>query len=141
MLEMNGCAENLAAIAEETAALEARRLKALADIGEKALPELRGNPAYAELAEAADEIEGSISALRVREAELLAKIEQLEKEEKERIAKLTCYSCKMVNADDSRFCERCGAKLGEPPREYCVPCGTMNQPSMKFCGECGSKLG
>ena len=140
MSELGGDNGALAAIAGEMAALEAKRLKAFADIGEKALPELRGGPEYAGLAAAVDAIDADIAALKQREADALAEKERRDKEEKERIAKLTCFSCKTVNVDGSKFCESCGAKLGVPPREYCASCGTMNRPNMKFCGECGKKL-
>jgi len=133
--------ERLSAIAEEMAVLEKQRLDTLAEIGEKAIPELREKPELTELIVKANELTEKICELREREASLLEEKERAEKEERDRIAKLTCFSCRTVNPESARFCEKCGAQLGIPPREYCTACGTMNQPGMKFCGECGTKLG
>ena len=132
--------ERLAAIAEETEAMETQRLSALAGIGEKALPELRANPAFAELVALADEAAARIGALKQEEAALRAEIERREREEKERLAKRTCFVCKAVNPEGAKFCEECGAKLGAFPKEYCRACNAMNQPGQKFCGECGNRL-
>ena len=139
--KLAAAASEMAAVARMIEALEERRRAVFAEIGEKALPELRDMPAYAELAAQADAIAGEISAGRQREADLLEEKERHEREEKERIAKLTCFACKTVNVDGSKFCESCGARLGVPPRELCGACGTMNRLGMKFCGECGNKLG
>ena len=131
----------LAAVGKELAELKERRLEVLAEIGEKALPELKDKEGFADLAASVADIDDRTDDLRRQEEELLEEKARREKEEKERIAKLTCYVCKKVNQEGSRFCEECGAKLGEPPREYCRACCTMNLPQMKFCGECGAKLG
>ena len=140
MSDLHGYSERLAAIANEIVAMEDQRHKSYADIGERAFPELRDKPEFAESVAKVDKILAYISELKQKEAELLAEKEKREEEERERIAKLTCFTCKTVNSEGSKFCERCGKKLGEPPREYCKACGTMNQPTMKFCGECGQKL-
>lgn len=134
-------AERLSVNADEMAALKNRRVETLAEIGEKALPELRERPEFAQLAARADELLQQAETLRQQEAALKEEKERLEKEEKERIAKLTCFKCRAVSPEGSKFCEECGAQLGVPPREYCNACGTMNQPGLKFCGECGAKLG
>jgi len=130
----------LSAIAEEMEALKAQYTGTLAEIGEKALPELRANPEYADLAEKADLAASQIDALEQEETTLRAEIERREQEELELAAKYTCYNCKKVNPVGSKFCEECGANLEEPPVEYCRECGTLNQPGQKFCGECGNKL-
>ena len=140
MADLNDIVGRLAAVKDEKAALEAKRREALAEFGELALPELRGNADFAGPAAKIDGIDAEASALNEKEAALLAEQERLELEEKERIEKLTCFYCKAVSPDGARFCENCGAKLGDPPREYCRNCKTMNQPEMKFCGECGRKL-
>ena len=132
--------EKLSAMANEISALETSRLMALAEIGEKALAEICDKPDFAELREKFDGIEGRIKELKQQEAALLEEKTRFEKEEKERLIRRTCFTCKAVNPEGSRFCEECGAKLGELPREYCKNCGTVNPAGMKFCGECGSKL-
>jgi len=132
--------EQLTALKEEVARLEEERYKALMEFGEKALPELRGKADFSEDAAKLDELEASIKAKGEEEIALLAEKEKQEAEERERILKLTCFSCNIVNPEGAMFCENCGSKLGEPPREYCKNCGFMNQPGMMFCGKCGSKL-
>ena len=137
---MSDINERIEVLKEETVKLEEDRSKALAEFGEKALEELRGKKGFAEDAAKIDEITENIAAKGEEEKALLEEKKKLEEEEKERIFKLTCFSCQLVNADGAMFCENCGSKLGEPPREYCMICGTMNQPTLKFCGECGTKL-
>lgn len=133
--------ERLSATAEEIAALERQRLDALAEIGEKSLPELRDRPEFAESIAMINEITQKIEELRQRESALREEKERAEREERERIARLTCFSCKTVNPEGARFCEECGSQLGVLPKDYCKNCGTLNQPGLKFCGECGTKLG
>jgi len=143
--------EDILKVRVEKAALIGKRIEALATFGEMALPELADKPEFAGQVEKVESFTAEISALEekeaalqaekeLREAALRAEMERKEREERERIARLTCYKCKTVNPDDARFCEKCGSKLGDPPREYCKNCGLMNQPGMKFCGECGNKL-
>ena len=115
-------------------ALETQRTEIISEIGKKALIFCRENPDIAFLAAKADENDN------LRD-ELSGTIETIRKEKSERIAKLTCNKCRKVNSDESMFCEECGHKLGEIPREYCNTCGKMNMQDMKFCGECGTKLG
>jgi len=141
MSDLHTVNERLSAVAGEMTVLEQQRLSVLAEIGEKALTELSDKPEYADLAAKAEELVGKIGELKTQEEALLAEKEQAEKEERERVLKLTCFACKTVNSEGARFCEECGGKLGEPPREYCTACGTLNQPNMKFCGECGARLG
>ena len=132
--------EQITALQEEIAALESDREKALMEFGEAALSELRDNKEFAESAAKIDEIVKQIGEKKEEETELLAEKAKQEKEERERIVKLTCFKCNKVNPEGAAFCETCGSKIGELPREYCKACGTMNQTNMKFCGECGSKL-
>ena len=113
--------------------LDKERLDILIEIGEKAITELCDSPAFSGLIAKAEEVAEKINKLRENE-------EELHREENERISRHTCYKCNLVNPDGAKFCEECGGKLGEPPREYCKSCKTMNLPTMKFCGECGTKL-
>jgi len=132
--------ERIAALHEEKAKLEKELYKEFAEFGIKALPELRDKHGFTEDAAKLDVLIAEIRDKGAYEAALLEEKERREKEEEERILKLTCFSCHTVNIDDSVYCENCGVKLGEPPREYCKNCGTMNQPTLKYCGECGTKL-
>ena len=139
-MEDNRLEAALAAVTEELDDIGRRRNDVFSELGERALPELRDKPAYAGLAAEIAGLEARAGELLARRGELLAEKEALEREEKAKLALRTCFVCKAVNPEGARFCEECGAKLGEPPREYCTACGTMNQPSMKFCGECGARL-
>jgi len=133
--------ERIEALKEEVAQLEIDKVAALAEFGEKAISELRDKKGFAEDAEKIDAIMAEIDAKGEEEKALLEEKEKLEEEEKEKLMKRTCFSCNTVNPEDAAFCENCGSKLGEPPKEYCKACGFMNQPDMAFCGKCGSKLG
>ena len=133
--------EKLKAIEDEAEALRKQRPDFLAELGEKALPALRGNDEFADLTGKIDEIDEKIEELAKSKEELLGKKGQYEKEERERILKYTCPQCKKVNSEDAKFCEDCGAPVvGVLPREYCEVCGTVNHVGLKFCGECGAKL-
>ena len=47
-----------------------------------------------------------------------------------------CPSCKAQLAPGSKFCNRCGAKLGQK----CPNCGAEITADSAFCSECGGKL-
>ena len=131
------------AIAEaeaEAEAIKSRRLEILAGIGEKALPEIDGKPEFADLLAQLDEAEKQAEELVVRMAKIQEEKIKFERAEKERVARYTCVACRNVNNENSRFCEECGGKVGDLPREFCKICCTLNYQSLKFCGECGAKL-
>jgi len=129
----DGSGPTLEKIAVTIGNLESQRRELITEIGEKAVAVLADHPEFRELSGKITSIAKDLSGLREKESEL-------KKEEEERVFKLTCFKCNIVNPEGARFCEECGGKLGDPPREYCRSCATMNQPTMKFCGECGSKL-
>ena len=104
-----------------------------AELGQKMLELITADSEYAPLSDKIRETDGQLEELR-------RELSELEQSYKTQLTALTCFSCKMVNPEGSRFCEGCGAKLGEPPKEYCRACSTMNNPGQKFCGECGAKL-
>lgn len=132
--------EMLAAIAGEIESYQMQRLTVFAEIGERLLPELGDRPEFSELVNLSESTAERIETLKRQAAGMLEDKERLEKEEREKLAARTCYICGTVNEEGAKFCESCGSKLGEPPREYCKACGTMNPAGMKFCGECGAKL-
>lgn len=113
--------------------LEQSELQAYADLGRKLFAELDENTEHVELVSRIREASEKLEAIRKERNDSKVEYEQ-------RLAELTCYSCKAVNPEGAAFCEECGAKLGEKPKEYCEGCGTMNHPGQKFCGECGAKL-
>jgi RNA polymerase subunit RPABC4/transcription elongation factor Spt4 len=132
--------ERIATLKEARESLEAKRLEAFTELGEKAFQKVRDVPEFAEITAVIEDAEKRIEEIGEEEAALVSEQEKQEREERERIAKQTCPSCKTVNPDDAAFCENCGAKLGELPKEFCKNCGIINQPGQKFCGECGTKL-
>ena len=121
-------------VANQIVGLEQAELALLAELGRKLLPELSGDSEHSPLAADIREVGAKLTKLRQEKS-------ALDEEYKKQLAALTCFACKKVNQASSRFCEECGRKLGEPPREYCRSCGTLNGSNLKFCGECGAKLG
>ena len=130
----------LAALKEEIVSSQNQRPSLLIEFGTKALPALRDNKDFAELAKKIDELDNKIEALIKDEEELLSNRAKYEKEEKEDVLRRTCPQCRAFNPGDAKFCEECGAPVGSLPREYCEECGTVNHAGLKFCGECGAKL-
>ena len=137
---MSDIKEEIGAIIAKIEAAEAKKHDAFAEFVELALPELKSKPAFAGPVAKIEEIIAEIKEHSDRKDALVADQEKAEREEKERLIKCTCVACKTVNPEDAKFCETCGGKLGELPREYCEACCTLNQPGLKFCGECGAKL-
>ena len=115
-------------IAEQGALLQ----NAYADLGKELYPTLASGE-YAHLAERIRAAEANLYALRSEQSAMEGEYRRLTES-------ATCFYCKTINADDAAFCEECGKRLGEKPREYCEACGTVNSPGQKFCGECGAKL-
>lgn len=105
---------------------------AYAELGRELYPALAEGE-YAQLAEKIRTAEASLLALNSEQS-------AMENEYRRQTETATCFYCRTLNADDAVFCEECGKRLGEKPREYCEACGTMNNPGQKFCGECGAKL-
>ncbi|MDR0490422.1 MAG: zinc ribbon domain-containing protein [Oscillospiraceae bacterium] len=120
-------------ITQQVSEFERTELKLYAELGKKLLPELEESSEHAPLVTKLKVIGDRIASLR-------SECANLEEEYKKSIAERTCYACSFVSPEGARFCEECGAKLGEPPKEYCKACSTMNRPGQKFCGECGAKL-
>ena len=139
-MSMQEFESKLAAIKNETLTLKNQRPELIAELGEKALPALRGNKEFADLTERIDELDKKVESLSKDEEELLGKKAEYEKAERESMLKRTCPQCRYVNPDDAKFCEECGTPVGSLPREYCVACGVVNHAGLKFCGECGAKL-
>ncbi len=48
----------------------------------------------------------------------------------------TCPQCGNYNAEGTKFCQECGAKLGGA---NCRQCGASLAPGTRFCGGCGAK--
>jgi membrane protease subunit (stomatin/prohibitin family) len=54
-------------------------------------------------------------------------------------ATMACSSCGAQIPLGSKFCNQCGAKVGEGL--FCSQCGSKVAPGSKFCSNCGAKLG
>jgi len=127
--ELKMSIENTAqSIGEQSAALQ----NAYAELGRELYPALAEGE-YIQLAERIKTAEANLYALKSEQS-------AMENEYRRLTETATCFYCKTINADDAAFCEECGKRLGEKPREYCEACGTVNNPGQKFCGECGAKL-
>jgi class 3 adenylate cyclase/tetratricopeptide (TPR) repeat protein len=50
---------------------------------------------------------------------------------------MECPRCRAENSAGTRFCEDCGAPLGDLK---CPTCGTPTKPGKRFCGSCGRSL-
>ena len=50
---------------------------------------------------------------------------------------MICNQCGKENNEGAKFCEKCGAGLGE---SFCPECGHTNHADAKFCKECGNDL-
>ncbi len=49
---------------------------------------------------------------------------------------MRCPRCGFDNPVNTKFCGKCGARLGVP----CASCGTLNPEGFAFCGACGASL-
>ena len=49
---------------------------------------------------------------------------------------IVCPNCKTQLSADSKFCDRCGTRLGRK----CPNCGADVKHNSVFCSECGEKL-
>lgn len=123
---------NIDGITEKISNLENSATQLYTDLGKKVLPDLPED-AYPEIVAQIKETENNLTGLRFEK-------NSLEEEYQKIIIASTCFYCKAVNSEGAVFCEECGKKLGEKPKEYCEACGNMNNPGQKFCGECGAKL-
>jgi ribosomal protein L40E len=82
------------------------------------------------------------SNLSAAEAKLNAKQQELEAAEqakKEADERLCCPGCGTRNPEGVKFCQECGAKLGQS-KAFCTECGQENPPGTRFCGNCGKQL-
>ncbi len=139
-MAQNNFDELLSAAKAEAVAVESRRLEVLAEIGAKALPEVRSRADFAEPVSRLVDAERRAEEIRARTEQLREEKRLYERAEKTRLARYTCVVCKKLNDTNARFCEECGKPVGELPREFCKACCTMNQLGLKFCGECGTRL-
>jgi len=57
--------------------------------------------------------------------------------EKLEVAKIECFSCRILVDENAKFCPNCGFSMG---KKKCQNCNTENSPGTKFCSECGTKL-
>src|SRR5919197_2419407 len=49
---------------------------------------------------------------------------------------MECPNCEHENSVEAKFCEQCGARLGQA----CAKCGSIVSASAKFCSQCGHRL-
>lgn len=74
---------------------------------------------------------------------------QEEKAKETEAAVTMCPNCGAVLAADARFCDKCGARIGqerlekkqERPRVFCQNCGKELAEGARFCDSCGTPQG
>lgn len=55
---------------------------------------------------------------------------------------MLCPNCKQEIKAGSKFCGKCGARIGRPPAgPACPACGSPFLPGADFCAECGARVG
>jgi len=109
-----------------------------AQIGRQAA-EQYGLASFGELADQINLAQGNLAAAEnALQAALKAK-EAQERAELEKEAQTTCSACGAHNPEGVKFCQECGAKLGESAKLYCGKCGMELKPGTRFCGACGAR--
>ena len=54
---------------------------------------------------------------------------------------MLCPNCKQEIKAGSKFCGKCGARIGRPPAgPACPACGSPLLPGADFCAECGARV-
>lgn len=94
-------------------------------------------------------IDDSIDSLVTRAKELIAQIDEAEKQKLALKNRNRCPSCASVMGKNAKFCSNCGAKLPEqeapapapapeaPKITYCPACGAMRKNDDAYCELCG----
>ncbi len=124
----------------EISELQNREMELYAEIGKKALPALKDQAEYADLAA---ELKFTQKKLQTAQEDLEAarniKSEQ-EQKEQELMKTRTCPNCDTLNPEGVKFCQECGAKLNLSLKVKCPECGAEYPVGTRFCGECGRQM-
>ena len=132
----------------EVSDLQKQETDLYAEIG-KAAVEQHGLDSFGETAQKLQLIQANLAAAQQKLSEAQAAEEERKRAEEaaaaeRRRAELaareerTCPDCGTENPEGTKFCQECGAKLGQ--KNTCPSCGTANPMGVKFCQECGTKL-
>jgi RNase P subunit RPR2 len=124
----------------ELSELQKNETELYAKIGKKLYPSISNQPEYADLV-----YELSENLRKQAKAQELLKAAEQEKQQKDKteadeLEARTCPNCQTVNPEGVKFCQECGAKLGQQSQFTCPKCGFKNPPQTRFCGECGARL-
>lgn len=121
--------------------LEGQKKDVLADLGAIS---------YRKLKESGEEADPEESGIIARLDELETQIADLRGQIQRVKGVIFCPNCHAQIAQDSMFCNVCGAKIEhpapapapEPPQggEVCSNCGAPVEPDQAFCVNCGSKI-
>ena len=84
-------------------------------------------------------IQANMAAAEAKLKEILSAREQREQAEQAERAGRTCPQCGHENPEGTKFCQKCGGKLGAV-KTACPSCGAVTPAGVKFCQECGAKM-
>ncbi|MDF2537251.1 MAG: hypothetical protein K0S76_272 [Herbinix sp.] len=120
--------------------LKQKEVEIYAAIGRKVYQSISNQPEYSDFV-----YELQQNQYRQEKAQELLRLAEKEKSEKnkameEDLEARTCPNCDTLNPEGVKFCQECGAKLGQKNQYVCAKCGFKNPPQTRFCGECGNKL-
>jgi len=120
--------------------LQQNEIQLYAEIGKKVYLSISNQPDYSDMVNELEQ--NQLKQAKVQEKLKAAEQEKNEqqKAKEEQLEARTCPQCLNVNPEDVKFCQECGAKLGQTSQSVCPKCGVKNPPQTRFCGECGTKL-
>lgn len=104
---------------------------------------LHGQGEFPQFSSNFNEINSWLNLIKEKEAQatkLQNELEQKKNAEEQARRAYTCPNCCCENTEGTKFCQECGAKLGENKPNLCSSCGSQHAPGTKFCTTCGNKL-
>lgn len=122
----------------DIADLEKQREALFAEIGRQAVSQY-GLESFGELAGRIRLVESNLADAKARSEAMLREKEEKEQAERLALAARTCPQCGCENAEGTKFCQECGARL-DVRQSACPACGAGNPSGTKFCQECGAQL-